>query len=965
METDETSPGANRFDQPQVSESGVVVRTFLIADVRGYTSFTQSRGDEAAGDLAAKFAALAREAVATTGGEVIELRGDEALCVFPSARQALRAAVELQIRFRERVEGQPVFPLGIGIGLAAGEAVPVEGGYRGAALNLAARLCSLASGGQILASEMVTGLAGTVDGVRFVERRRVQVKGLEKPVQAIEVIPEIELPPVPGVPQPRARRRRRLVLVAGAAILVGGVTAAVVGLTGGGTDASAVLPSVVPDSVAVIDPKTNGLVGQVQIPGRPSLVAAGDGLIWVASEASRTVSSISSGERAVTRVVAPNATPSALAADGDEVWVLDGNRRVLLKIDPAYGAVTRRIALPRAPPSPIVNQRSSRLSVVSGAGALWVTDGSTRLLRVDPETGRVQALDVGEPLNDVAVGAGSVWAISGRAATVFQIDTQGRAVTTPIRIVNRLGTTAPFPVAVAVGEGSVWVLNGNTQTVSRIDPEFGGVTASVALGVGRNSTDIAVGAGAAWVANGGDGTLSRIDPSTNSPATIPVGGSPAGVAVGGGRVWVTVQPGFRLKSGLVSSGTQAGTSAVGVPAISTSFCQPVFFAGKGKPQYLIASDLPFQGIDAVEQTLQMSDAIRFVLAKRGFTAGKYSIGFQSCDDSTAQARTWTPEACRRNARAYARQANLLGVIGTYNSGCSQVEIPILGAAPGGPVAIVSSASTYIGLTRSGPGSEPGEPGKYYSRGVRNFARVVPADHIQGAANAMLAKRLGIARLYVLHDGTSYGVGLAGSVRQAANKLGIEVAGVERWDARTRSYAALARRIDDARADAVFLGGLIDLNGAALVRDLKTGLGRGVRILASDGFVPVSLLIQEAGPAAEEVLVTFAGVAPSRLGKAGRQFVAEFEQAVGGRVSPYAIATAQAAEVLLDAIGRSDGTRASVVRELFKTRVDHGILGTFSFDRNGDTTAGSVTIFRVENGKEKVFAVITPPPSLVR
>jgi adenylate cyclase len=227
-ETDEVSSGANRPDPPQAAESGAVVRTFLIADVRGYTSFTQTRGDEAAGELAAKFAALAREAVTATG-DVIELRGDEALCVFPSARQALRAAVELQFRFRERVEGQPVFPLGIGIGLAAGEAVPVEGGYRGAALNLAARLCSLATGGQILASETVPSLAGTLEGVRFVERRRVRVKGLEKPVRAIEVIPVIELPPVPEDRRPTTRRLRSLMLPAGVVIVAGGISAAVVG----------------------------------------------------------------------------------------------------------------------------------------------------------------------------------------------------------------------------------------------------------------------------------------------------------------------------------------------------------------------------------------------------------------------------------------------------------------------------------------------------------------------------------------------------------------------------------------------------------------------------------------------------------------------------------------------------------------------------------------------------------------
>jgi class 3 adenylate cyclase len=127
---------------PRQPEPEPDVRTFLIVDVRGYTSFTQAYGDEEAGRLAARFAVLAREAVTAAGGEVIELRGDEALCVFRSARQALRAAVELQTRFRERLDGQPAFPLGIGVGLDSGEAVPIEGGYRGGALNLAARLCT-------------------------------------------------------------------------------------------------------------------------------------------------------------------------------------------------------------------------------------------------------------------------------------------------------------------------------------------------------------------------------------------------------------------------------------------------------------------------------------------------------------------------------------------------------------------------------------------------------------------------------------------------------------------------------------------------------------------------------------------------------------------------------------------------------------------------------------------------------
>jgi ABC-type branched-subunit amino acid transport system substrate-binding protein len=73
--------------------------------------------------------------------------------------------------------------------------------------------------------------------------------------------------------------------------------------------------------------------------------------------------------------------------------------------------------------------------------------------------------------------------------------------------------------------------------------------------------------------------------------------------------------------------------------------------------------------------------------------------------------------------------------------------------------------------------------------------------------------------------------------------------------------------------------------------------------------------------------------------------------------------AQATEVLLDAIAASDGTRASVTRHLLSTRVKDGILGSFEFDANGDTTAGGVTMYRIEQGKPRVLSVITPPKSL--
>jgi WD40 repeat protein/class 3 adenylate cyclase len=173
------------------SQTDSELLTFLIADIRGYTAFTQRRGDEAAARLAATFAEIAREGVEARGGTVIELRGDEALAVFASARQALRAAVELQLTFVDETERHPDLPLTVGVGLDAGEAVPVEGGYRGGALNLAARLCSQARAAEILASQALGHLARAVEGIRLVEGPTLELKGLGA-VVALHVMSEAE-----------------------------------------------------------------------------------------------------------------------------------------------------------------------------------------------------------------------------------------------------------------------------------------------------------------------------------------------------------------------------------------------------------------------------------------------------------------------------------------------------------------------------------------------------------------------------------------------------------------------------------------------------------------------------------------------------------------------------------------------------------------------------------------------------
>lgn len=158
------------------------ILVFLIADIRGYTHFTREHGDEAAAQLTTRFADLARAAVEQWDGQMIEVRGDEILAVFASARQAVHAAHDLQSRYVDEVHAHPELPVGIGIGLDLGEAVPVDEGYRGAALNRAARLCSLAQPGEVLVSMGVAYVVPEGDGVRFMPRGQELLKGYDTPV---------------------------------------------------------------------------------------------------------------------------------------------------------------------------------------------------------------------------------------------------------------------------------------------------------------------------------------------------------------------------------------------------------------------------------------------------------------------------------------------------------------------------------------------------------------------------------------------------------------------------------------------------------------------------------------------------------------------------------------------------------------------------------------------------------------
>jgi branched-chain amino acid transport system substrate-binding protein len=415
-------------------------------------------------------------------------------------------------------------------------------------------------------------------------------------------------------------------------------------------------------------------------------------------------------------------------------------------------------------------------------------------------------------------------------------------------------------------------------------------------------------------------------------------------------------------NGSTSSSTTSGGGAQALPA---SNCPGgITYGGSGSPQFIVASDLPLQGAGRT-QTIQMVDAIKYIFKQNGYKAGKYTVGYQSCDDSTAQAGKWDSSKCSSNANAYAQNSAVMGVIGTFNSGCAEIEIPIANRAPNGPLGMASPANTYVGLTHKGPAIAPGEPGKYYPNGKRNYIRLVAADDFQGAADAELTQQLGYKKVFVLDDKEAYGLGVANDYANAAKKLGINVTGPTAWDPKASSYQPLATQIKQSGAQTVFIGGLICENGAKLIKDLRSVLGHSYPLIAPDGFSDFTAN----GPAAQGMYVSVAGIPPDKLSGTGKSFVTNFGKQIGTQVNPYAAYAAQSAVVMLDAIAKSDGTRSSVVDQLFNTKVTNGILGTFSINANGDTTNNPVTVYKQtgsgKSGTGATYKTITPSASLVK
>jgi DNA-binding SARP family transcriptional activator/ABC-type branched-subunit amino acid transport system substrate-binding protein/streptogramin lyase len=768
-------------------------------------------------------------------------------------------------------------------------------------------------------------------------------------------------------PSPSARgspERRPLPILAVGALLLAVSTVAAILISHAGRE-PARIAAVTGDSLAAIDPASNEVVEQVPVGDTPTRVIAGPGVVWALNADDGTVSRFDLKSKTVGTLSAET-MPIDLAADGDELWIAQVTRErdegsdavSVTQVDPTSGAGRRTTALP-VPGHATLPVLPGEL-LAAGNHAVWAVARPGWVHRLDVRTGGLTTQRSVQALG-IALGDGQVW-LRDRSRSAVRLDpTSGRVIAT-------VALPAHSIDALAVGEHAVWLTASQDGTLWRVDPER--LTVQT-IDVGAGADSVAVGAGAVWVGNSLGGTVTRVDPASNrATATIRVAGTPRGLAIGSGRVWVSLAGTGRAAA--APGGLRPGAR---VKALPSPPCGQTLTDASGDPDVLIAVQLPLR--EQVATTLPMTEAVVHVLRERRFRAGRFKVGVQSCDDAIAQTGYSDGPKCFQNARTYAANPAVVGVVGPFVSSCAWLMIPALNRAPDGPLALVSASNSDPGLVRAEPTAPDDVLADLYPAGQHGYARPLPSDDYELAAGAILARRLGDGAVFFLEDREVAAEGLRWVwFRRAAERSGLRIAGRATWSVQDTSFRALVERVRASGVRAVYVNSSVDANVGPLLRELRAGLDPGVAVIGGLPLLPVSDLFAAAGSAARGVFITVPGRTIPGLGARGRRFVREFGATQrGGRVTRLDVYAAAAAEVLLDAIARSDGTRASVTRALGTTQLADSVVGRLALDARGEPIAHPISVVRARDGTGRSdvvqgldgtvpVGVLTPPQRLV-
>ncbi len=420
----------------------------------------------------------------------------------------------------------------------------------------------------------------------------------------------------------------------------------------------------------------------------------------------------------------------------------------------------------------------------------------------------------------------------------------------------------------------------------------------------------------------------------------------------------------KTATGFAVAGAALAIAACG--SSSTSSSSTGSAGGGGSNTIDIYSSLPLQGASSA-QTDPLVNGIKLALSLANNKAGPFTVNYQSLDDSTAAAGKWDAPTTAANARKAATDPKAVYYIGEFNSGASEVSIPILNQAG---IPQVSPANTYVGLTTNLPGSAPGEPQKYYPTGKRTYLRIVPIDDIQAAADLIALKNAGCKSVAVANDKEAYGAGLATMLELEKAEYGVKIVSNTGIDPTAPNYRSYAATIKAQGADCFEFAGIVSDGGVQITKDVNAALPSAT-ILGPDGMCTSSWTNAADGgvPASIDphLLCTVATLDLASL-PGGKTFLAAYKAKYGvSNPDPYAIYGYEAMKLGLDTIaglGANGNNRADVLKALFAIKDRNSVLGTYGFDADGDTTLKSYGLYKVgSNGDPVFYQALTPTKTI--
>jgi branched-chain amino acid transport system substrate-binding protein len=379
--------------------------------------------------------------------------------------------------------------------------------------------------------------------------------------------------------------------------------------------------------------------------------------------------------------------------------------------------------------------------------------------------------------------------------------------------------------------------------------------------------------------------------------------------------------------------------------------------GEASGEVSVYSSLPLQGASK-DQTNAMVDGMKLALKQAGNKAGNVNIKYESLDDSTAQAGNWDPQQVAANARKVAQDKKAVAYIGEFNSGATAISLPILNQIG---LAQISPANTGVGLTTDEPGSEKGEPAKYYPAGTRTYARIVPRDTIQAAALVTQMKKDGCTKVAIANDKEVYGAGLARVVELTSKEQGgIEIVANEGIQKDAANYRAVASKYKGAGADCFLFAGVTANGAVQMYKDVGSAMPEA-QLYGPDGVCESGFTNPEKDGIPTDLGKRFkCTVATLDLNSypGGQEFLSAFQEEYGeDNPDPYAIYGYEAMDLVLDTIkaaGAEGTSREGFLKQLFQTKDRDSVLGTYSIDENGDTTLTDYGLYVVGEDGDPAF-----------